>query len=163
MPQIFLGPKSSLKTSKTTSILPRSSSLETPKRLRFASSDTLYLSHHHNIENDTNCKLSNSRTNSLENTADGTNENQISATTSCPCIEQLVQKTMGLATLQLNLMDKNINNYNFESGDLKQQKAIDKKRNGKMHNNLFLDDCAKTPLLVRGCERVKDGDIETIV
>ncbi|XP_026479460.1 guanylate cyclase 32E-like [Ctenocephalides felis] len=165
VPENLIGPKSSLKTSKTTSIIPRSSSLETPKRLRFASSDTLYLSqHHHNTENSTYCKLSNSRTNSLENNTEGINETHISATTSCPCIEQLVQKTMGLATLQLNLMDNSRIAYNIESNGLKKVKDNGIKRNGKAEMvNPFLEDCAKTPLLVRGCERVKDGDIETIV
>lgn len=99
-------PRSSLKNKNAVkSPIPRCSSFESPKKLRFASGEDLETSDNRTklleVITDSPCKKS---ANSLtENTTDGCSEALKTSSTSCPCIENLANSTATLAQSQLSM------------------------------------------------------------
>lgn len=85
--------RSSLKNRN--SPLPRCTSLESSKRLRFASGDRLELFHHRQLDSISDNNISNSVSNSLKNEV--STARRISSS-SCPCIENLANQSFEEST-----------------------------------------------------------------
>lgn len=103
-------PRSSLKSrNNIKSPIPRCSSYESPKKIRFASGEDLEISDNKSkllevITDSSPCKKS---ANSLtENTLDCCSEIFKTSSTSCPCIENLANSTATLAQSQLSMFCK---------------------------------------------------------
>ncbi|XP_015839153.1 guanylate cyclase 32E [Tribolium castaneum] len=110
----FIITRSSLKNKNSIvrSPLPRCSSFESPKKLRFASGDNLEKKSDSNflevISDNSPCKKS---SNSLvENSLDCCSEAWKTSSTSCPCIENLANSAATLAQSQLSMLYKDEKN-----------------------------------------------------